>query len=448
MRGVGATSSIPDNDPTTARNDTRTEPWWDGAGNDRSGAPVGCGRNDTRTEPRMDGAVVGGVATATPVVDEWAAVELVTLWRGGSLGDFVTTLPAIDALRAAGRRVLLVGNRTVAASLAPERFTAIAALDEPRWAGLFDDAVALPAGHGAAIALLRDGSTEPGSSTERVRHGSTEPGSATERMRHGSTEPGSATARTRDGRAGAVSARAPPRAGAIAARLARAGWDPVAVAPPHPSPDSRDTVAEHLYRAVAATLPHAVPFDRDRRRLAIGHDARERARARLAACGLSDRYVVIHPGSGSRRKNWPADRFAILARALAAARQPVVLVGGEADRAVLADVAVDCTAPVLTDLDLAALAAVLANAALYVGNDSGVTHVAGAVGAPTLAIFGPTRARRWRPHGPTVVAIEPVERCAICRSAEQRPVECVCLASIGVADVESVALELLDGSYQ
>src|SRR5437899_3298062 len=51
----------------------------------------------------------------------------------------------------------------------------------------------------------------------------------------------------------------------------------------------------------------------------------------------------------------------------------------------------------LRDLPLADLAAVLAPAALYVGNDSGVSHLAGAVGAAGLVLFGPTQARRWRP---------------------------------------------------
>jgi len=57
------------------------------------------------------------------------------------------------------------------------------------------------------------------------------------------------------------------------------------------------------------------------------------------------------------------------------------------------------------DLPLRTLAGVLARCSVYVGNDSGVSHLAAAVGAPTVAIFGPTDPRVWGPRGPRVQTV-------------------------------------------
>jgi ADP-heptose:LPS heptosyltransferase len=62
--------------------------------------------------------------------------------------------------------------------------------------------------------------------------------------------------------------------------------------------------------------------------------------------------------------------------------------------------------PILKQDDLNILAAVLAQATLFVGNDSGVTHLAASVGTPTVALFGPTDPGRWAPIGPAVQVLQ------------------------------------------
>ncbi|HNR98693.1 MAG TPA: glycosyltransferase family 9 protein [Planctomycetota bacterium] len=114
--------------------------------------------------------------------------------------------------------------------------------------------------------------------------------------------------------------------------------------------------------------------------------------------------AVVHPGSGSAVKNWPAARFrAVIARALergCAVRVPC----GEADAEAVA-AATDGTAAEVVRLPLVALAGLLMRAGLYVGNDSGITHVAGALGTPTVAVFGPSDPALWRPLGPRVCVL-------------------------------------------
>ena len=124
------------------------------------------------------------------------------------------------------------------------------------------------------------------------------------------------------------------------------------------------------------------------------------ARAALAASGAEADapYVLIHPGSGSRQKCWPLERFRALARALG----PTVFVVGPTEQEwwagrVLADLR--RRFPVVVSPSLATLAGLIAAARAFVGNDSGPTHLAAAVGTPTVALFGPSDPRHFGPRG-------------------------------------------------
>lgn len=119
-----------------------------------------------------------------------------------------------------------------------------------------------------------------------------------------------------------------------------------------------------------------------------------------------ERLVAIHPGSGSEKKNWPAEKFAALGRWLVDEMElQLVVVRGEADeRAVnrLVDELSPRPVAQATGLKLVELAGVLERCALFVGNDSGVTHLAAAVGTPVVALFGPVSFPIWEPVGPKV----------------------------------------------
>ncbi|MBV9325064.1 MAG: glycosyltransferase family 9 protein [Chloroflexi bacterium] len=115
--------------------------------------------------------------------------------------------------------------------------------------------------------------------------------------------------------------------------------------------------------------------------------------------------ILVHPGSGSRAKNWPAERFASVIRSL---KSPVRLIVGEADNEAATRLE-KCLGHRLERLEsppLNTLAERLAGCRAYLGNDSGVSHLAGLSGAPTTVMFGPTDANVWRPIGPEVHVLE------------------------------------------
>jgi len=110
-------------------------------------------------------------------------------------------------------------------------------------------------------------------------------------------------------------------------------------------------------------------------------------------CGVErGDFAVIHPFSGSVRKNWPLENFRALASRLERL-MPVRWCAGQDDPPLEGAVRID---------DLYELACWLARARLYIGNDSGITHLAAAVGTPVLALFGPTDPEVWAPRGPHV----------------------------------------------
>lgn len=122
--------------------------------------------------------------------------------------------------------------------------------------------------------------------------------------------------------------------------------------------------------------------------------------------------VAVHPGSGaySLARRWPANRFAAVADTLIERRNAeIVLVGGTNDNVDLVAAAMRHRARNLSGrTNLMTLAAVLSRCALFIGNDSGVMHLATATGIPIVAIFGPSNIRAWgpwRPAGPNAAPV-------------------------------------------
>lgn len=158
----------------------------------------------------------------------------------------------------------------------------------------------------------------------------------------------------------------------------------------------------------------------------------------------TDRRVIIHPGAGALWKRWPVERFANLADLLAGRGHPVALLEGPADAEAVQAVRDRARheLPVLRNLSLPLLARHLAGAALYIGNDSGMTHLAAMAGAPVVALFGPTDPVQWAPLGRVAV----VRRCARTATRQGEIRVCGdpdCMAAIPLEEVVTAAERLL-----
>lgn len=112
---------------------------------------------------------------------------------------------------------------------------------------------------------------------------------------------------------------------------------------------------------------------------------------RLPFRGDPEPFAAIHPFSGSPRKNWPIERFRELARILGGAFDVEWCAGPDEE-----------FHGAHRFQDLAEVGVWLSRAAIYIGNDSGISHLAAACGVPVIALFGPTDPRIWAPRGERV----------------------------------------------
>jgi hypothetical protein len=118
----------------------------------------------------------------------------------------------------------------------------------------------------------------------------------------------------------------------------------------------------------------------------------EGAIPRIPCESSPENFAVIHPFSGSLKKNWAFEKFQALARGLERT-MPVYWCAGPDDPPIPGAIYLE---------NLYDLACWLARARLYIGNDSGIAHLAAAVGTPVLALFGPTDPATWAPRGSNV----------------------------------------------
>ncbi len=132
------------------------------------------------------------------------------------------------------------------------------------------------------------------------------------------------------------------------------------------------------------------------------------SRDRLAAYPT----LALHPGSGSERKNWPEAKWAeLLARLAASTDLRLLLVGGEAEGERLQHLAAalrPSRLEVAQSLPLAELAERLQACVGFVGHDSGISHLAAALGLPTLVLWADTIEEIWRPQGERVVIVKEI----------------------------------------
>jgi heptosyltransferase-3 len=159
--------------------------------------------------------------------------------------------------------------------------------------------------------------------------------------------------------------------------------------------------------------------DRPPTHLAVTGSAAAAVTARLCAAGLDEvtPFALIHPTASYATKQWATYKFARVVEHLASRQLVSVAISAPAEAQMVEELKQSAAAPIasLTDLSLPEVTALAARARLFVGNDSGIAHIASAVGAPSVVIFGSSNVNHWRPwsNAPAEVVLEelPCQPC-------------------------------------
>ncbi len=289
-------------------------------------------------------------------------MEKLIVFRPGALGDTLLAFPALAALRRAfpGTRLIAIGN--------------VSALALAQGAGLADEA--LPFDDLCWAGLLSEDGLRSAEACQTV-----------------------------DGaRLAALWLR--DAAGLAARNLQALGVASVLSAPGRPPEGARVHAADYLLGTLAPLIGAAASAPAETLTLAPTPEAQTWAEAEWARRGLGGAPVLaVHPGSGGRAKCWPPERFAALAGRFIEAGWQALVIEGPADTAAAATLLAALPAgrvQRVSGVTLPQLAALLARSALYIGNDSGVSHLSALLSVPTLALFGPTDPAIWSPRGPYV----------------------------------------------
>ena len=187
------------------------------------------------------------------------------------------------------------------------------------------------------------------------------------------------------------------------------------------SPFSTEILAAHQQDRFLETIDEVPAEDDGDVLLKVTEPAIQLGRACLEAAGhsIGQSLVVIHPGSGSPHKCVAPETLLPVVVAVQRVGAIPVILEGPADREPVERLLQLCSNPpiVLRDLDLLTVAGVLAQSQLFVGQDSGITHMAGLMGLHVVALFGPTNPARWAPRGIHVTVVQGAS--CLCRSWDE-----------------------------
>jgi ADP-heptose:LPS heptosyltransferase len=141
--------------------------------------------------------------------------------------------------------------------------------------------------------------------------------------------------------------------------------------------------------------------DRPPTRLGLTAPAEANISSRLSAAGIDERqpFALVHPAAAFATKQWAVDKFARIVEELATRGIPSIVLVTAAEAGIAAELRKQSAAPVIVfdDLSLPEVASLAHRARIFIGNDSGVAHIAAAVGAPSIVIFGSSNRAHWQP---------------------------------------------------
>ncbi len=241
------------------------------------------------------------------------------------------------------------------------------------------------------------------------------------------------------------------RDGIFSDNIRKAGVKRVFSISPFPEKARRIHAIDHMLSSLSSmgippggSIPRIFLLEEDRR------FAEEWLRHRGAYGEMQKGLVALHPGSGSRRKLWPVENFlALAARITGDLRLKTILFIGPAEREYFGSglERMRSIRPLWAeDLPLIHVASLLDRCRCYIGNDSGITHLAAAVGIPTIALFGPTDPEIWGPRGEKVAILRKNPGCSPCTEEElERCNHRRCLECIEIEEVIERARVLMYG---
>ena len=152
------------------------------------------------------------------------------------------------------------------------------------------------------------------------------------------------------------------------------------------------------------------------------------------------RAIILHPGSGSKRKVWPLERFLSLSQILRdRLGSKILIILGPAEETEMERVFGEMDPQAFIQakgFSLLQIASLMEKCRAFIGNDSGISHMASALGIPTIAIFGPTDPGVWAPRGEKVLVVRRETPCSPC--TRERLLQCgdlECLKGIGTEEV-------------
>lgn len=195
----------------------------------------------------------------------------------------------------------------------------------------------------------------------------------------------------------------------------------------------------------------SVPSIYSRPKVYLSQDERQFALNYLTRLGIEcgrDCTVAVHPGSGDPRKRWFPDRYRKVITAMAGRGAKILLLTGP-EEVKFVELVVEGIPPrnlfVVRDLPIRKVAAIIERATLFLGNDSGLMHLASSVGTPIVALFGPSDPVTWGPVGArNIVLIGNCSRTNLnaeeCRSCDFQE----CLHSIEADEVVRVVMDRLE----
>lgn len=162
-----------------------------------------------------------------------------------------------------------------------------------------------------------------------------------------------------------------------------------------------------------------------------GSEHLECAREWLASRGhtTGERMLALHAGAGSVGKRWPLDRFVLLGEMFSSGDvDRFLLIEGPAETGLARELArrlPESRSIEAASLSLDRLAALLTHCTAYAGNDSGISHLAAAVGIPSVCLFGPTDPGLWSPLGTQVSILRDTRGCNACRQGMTEGQDCL-----------------------